>query len=1070
MPTGREELAHALLLHVAAGTLDAQEVVPAVRALVGGAPGSAPTRLSLLTALRAEPAEGLGTVVDALLRRRFRDAEAAHALKAAARPLPPELAAELADLPLDVPVGWRTAAPGGTRAAEAYELLQHRLFLAGADASARLREAVDGALRTAAARLGEPPSPASWSDPRRLVAAAREEVGAADAPLAAALERRAAELEGEAAAALARAAAALATPAALAPDVPEAALVSKLPSSFRSAADDGSRRALLDVALGWPAAAMVPALLAITTESWAQEHAMLVLTLRFGRGRGGDWRTWSTWLRTQETALVRARPVPPASSTAVERLLVWEHSRGGGGETVGLLEAWARRRPAAVRPRAIVDRWGSLLSTAEANAILGTSAPGPAGALPPPLPGTVPAPASPPPAAPRAAYPPARPPAETPAWQRHVQGFFAENWYMVAGVLMVVVGSSLLAYFTWDRNWLLRYTIVPGLLGAFTATLAVTASWLEKTDPPLRGYRRHLARGGHRPAARQLHGGGAAGARPAGDAQAHRGPGHDRALPAPVRAGAGPLVAGGASAPGLPGPGPAGPRRASSCSSPSRACCWPVPPAVQLSLLPAGFYAGFLIAAWTVRRFTRDVMDREMALERRVPWFVGAVARDHVPGGVHVGARLAALPAAAGDLRAARDPRRVASCCTWSGASSRWPPRARTPAESFLGFALVRAGLLMGAGHPYVRVLCLRPGRLGVALPGRRRRPARCTTGSARPCSCWPAQPSASFRRSRGRGFRRSAWPWPWRWKWRRWPLPGAARCSARCAGSCTWPSCSITAAVAVLAQWHYRSWPPATAAVAGRDRGPASRSARRQDQSLRWLHTAMALLALALPYLGFVDMDGRRLQGNTMVFGLALLSWGWMAVVTARARDPLPSRARSTVLWLYGSPGRRGHGAARDRRARPRRGAAVDGPLLEYGGPFLMAAALAVATYMSRSIVPAAWPPSMVVVLLPALKARLRIAFPGLGWGAGYGSAWPLSSCCCRLPPARARLPARPRRGRPASSDRALPAAPHRRTRLFTGPLVACVAVPGVKTDTWNGAHATRPGRCPETGDRARS
>src|SRR5207342_1588764 len=97
----------------------------------------------------------------------------------------------------------------------------------------------------------------------------------------------------------------------------------------------------------------------------------------------------------------------------------------------------------------------------------------------PPIPAAVPGRASPPPAAPGPSRPaPARPRPEPPAWQRHVQGFFAENWYMVAGVLMVVVGSSLLAYFTWDRNWLLRYTIVPVLLGAFTATLARTATWL----------------------------------------------------------------------------------------------------------------------------------------------------------------------------------------------------------------------------------------------------------------------------------------------------------------------------------------------------------------------------------------------------------------------------------------------------------------------------------------------------------------------------------------------------------------------------------------------------------------
>src|SRR4029450_6925742 len=107
-------------------------------------------------------------------------------------------------------------------------------------------------------------------------------------------------------------------------------------------------------------------------------------------------------------------------------------------------------------------------------ALLGTTAPAGASAVPPPLPpatpAAVPARGAPPPAGPR---PPVAPPARRRpgprAGQRHVQGFSAENWYMVAGVLMVVVGSSLLAYFTWDRNWLVRYTIVPHSHRAFPA-------------------------------------------------------------------------------------------------------------------------------------------------------------------------------------------------------------------------------------------------------------------------------------------------------------------------------------------------------------------------------------------------------------------------------------------------------------------------------------------------------------------------------------------------------------------------------------------------------------------------
>jgi hypothetical protein len=534
MPTGREELAQALLLHVAAGTLDAQEAAPAVRALVGGASPSTATRLSLLQALRAQPPDGLGPAIDALVRRRFGDVEAAHALKAAGQPLTPELAAELADLPLDVPLGWRTGGPGGTRWAEAYELLQQRLFLAGAEAPPRLREE-----ESPPPSAGPPPAwprrprPPFWSEPRRLLAAAaRSGHGRCGGRVRARGALRGAGPRGRAPPWPARTRCWPPCPAPIPEDVPEEALLSRLPASFRRA-DAAHQRVLLDVALAWPTAALVPALLAIATEPWAQERAFLVLTLRFGPVHGPDWRAWSAWLRAQEWRWRAPGPSPPPNRRRSSGLLVWELQDGGGGrEVVGFLEAWARRRPSPVRAHAIVERWRSLLSTAEANALLGTSTPTGASALPPPLPPPIPeaarSGASPPPARPSVSAP-ARPRPQPPAWQRHVQGFFAENWYMVAGVLMVVVGSSLLAYFTWDRNWLLRYTIVPVLLAGFTATLAVTASWLEKTDRHLAGTGATLRGAADRAAARQLHGGGAPRPRPAGHAQARRRPRDDLA-------------------------------------------------------------------------------------------------------------------------------------------------------------------------------------------------------------------------------------------------------------------------------------------------------------------------------------------------------------------------------------------------------------------------------------------------------------------------------------------------------------------------------------------------------------
>ena len=1052
MPTGREELAHALLLHVAAGTLDVQEAAPALRALVGGASGSASSRLSLLEALRAEPPDGLAPVIAALQRLRSRDAEAAHALKAASQPLTPELAAELADLPLDVPLGWRTGAPAGARWADAYELLQHHLFLDGA-ATPRLREAIAAALRGATARLAEAPAPAFWSEPRRLLAAAREEVGTADAAVVSALEARSAELDRAAGAALARADEVLAAlPAPIPEDVPEEALLSRLPASFRRA-DAVHQRVLLDVALAWPTAALVPALLAIATEPWAQERAFLVLTLRFGPVHGPDWRAWSAWLRAQEVALARARPAAPAQSTAVERMMVWELQRTDSPhEVVSALESWARRRRPSVRPQVIVDRWQSVLTTAEANAVLGTSVPAATGGVPPPPPR---------PSAPTVSVrAPPRPPPEPPAWQRHLQGFFAENWYMVAGVLMVVVGSSLLAYFTWDRNWLLRYTIVPVLLGAFTATLARTASWLEKKDKHFAGTGATL-RGA---AIALLPANFMAVALLAHDPQVTRklvavpamtllylllfGP----ALVRWTRAVHPRLGSLGLTLLALDG---------LVLLEPLTRVLLPIPPAVQLALLPAGFYGGFLLAGAAVVRFTREVMDREMALERRVPWFVGAalvITYLEVFTWVHGSLRILPRPATyaplvilAGGLVLHVERRFLALAAQASHA-----------AESFLGFALVMAGLLMGAAHPQVRVLCFAlAGVVWLYQAVAREQPLHHWIGATLLVLAGAAVGLLP-------GF-----PRPW--------LPAlglglavavelvamrAPRGRTLLRDVCREMHLAvlfITAAVAVLAQWHYRSWPPATAAVLAFIAALFARRAH-QDQSLRWLHTAMALLALALPYLGFVDMEGRRLQGNTMGFGLGLLAWAWIALVRLRP-TPLRRGARSTVLWLYGALAltamalrvivERGHAAA----------PLWTGSFLEYGGPLLMAGALAVATYHSRSVVPAVMAAVMVVVLLPSLKATLLATFPRLGWGSGYGSAWIallLLLLAFRLREADFLRDL-------GEGDRFLGTEPFPLRRydhtLFTGPLVACVLFLVVKVDTWTVLSHLDQGLPPRTG-----
>jgi hypothetical protein len=47
---------------------------------------------------------------------------------------------------------------------------------------------------------------------------------------------------------------------------------------------------------------------------------------------------------------------------------------------------------------------------------------------------------------------------------------------------MVLVGSSLLAYYTWGKSPLLQYTLMPAMLGTFTMALSWMGGWIERKD------------------------------------------------------------------------------------------------------------------------------------------------------------------------------------------------------------------------------------------------------------------------------------------------------------------------------------------------------------------------------------------------------------------------------------------------------------------------------------------------------------------------------------------------------------------------------------------------------------
>jgi hypothetical protein len=61
----------------------------------------------------------------------------------------------------------------------------------------------------------------------------------------------------------------------------------------------------------------------------------------------------------------------------------------------------------------------------------------------------------------------------------------------------------------------------------------------------------------------------------------------------------------------------------------------------------------------------------------------------------------------------------------------------------------------------------------------------------------------------------------------------------------------------------------------------------------------------------------------------------------------------------------------------------------MDYAGPLLMAAALVVAGFHSRSLVPAGMAAVIMIILFPELKAKFEETFTTLGWGSGMGSSW---------------------------------------------------------------------------------
>jgi hypothetical protein len=382
-----------------------------------------------------------------------------------------------------------------------------------------------------------------------------------------------------------------------------------------------------------------------------------------------------------------------------------------------------------------------------------------------------------------------------------------------------------------------------------------------------------------------------------------------------------------------------------------------------LPIVGTGFYLGFAALAVAVVRFSR-MLTVELSKDKRVVWFFGAtlaVTFLQVFAWVH------------GYLKHLPHVYTYAPMVVLTGGLVLFVERRtlelrgqaeKHGAESFLGFAFIMTGVLMGIGHPYMRITAFSlAGVVWIASTLQRKHPLHAWIGLT-----LAVLGGASVGLLHG-------FPPPW--------LPSLgialalglgifgllARSSdllARAAGGMKAAVLIVTVLVTVLAQLRYGS-PPYIAAGHLAAVSALFGVLAWREQKIRWAQTGMTVLALALPYLAGFDFTQQVFHSTGLVTGLAVLSLLWIGATLA-IKSPILKGARSTVLWIYGALAL----ACMFARATIDDRASLDHPLIEIGGPTLMVAVLVWAGYFSRSWVPMLMAMLIGLILMRELRGNL--------------------------------------------------------------------------------------------------
>lgn len=770
--------------------------------------------------------------------------------------------------------------------------------------------------------------------------------------------------------------------------------------------DERGKQALLDEMCAVAELSRFDKLEELVKTPWQQIRASLIFSLRFGVPDQKNWGDWLDWSRPLKSDFLRKRDELISDYLqkwpTVYLLILNSKIDMLPQHQSELIKDMADKQAETIRVEEFIRRWGHILSKEELNLLregeekvkeIPDSKPAAAAfkdeskknRLEPesasrPIPIKTPQlPKE------KVVKVPVKPPEPT-IWDKHIFPFMSDNWAVLTGIMMTVIGGSTLAYLKWDHHWLWRYTIIPLMLGSLTTGLSGLAGWLEKrgrdletTGAILRGAAVALLPINFMTVALLSH-----------DSDISFG---SRSILVPIISLVYIIWAGW------------GLRKWCLAVSdkignvlgvtlllinclvmlgPIASALGNVDRESLNRIVGTGFYLGFFLVGGVVIYFTHKVLTKELIKEKRLLAFFGlTLSVSYIQVFIWVHGFLKVLPHVY-----TYAPMIILSGLLLFVVEKRFlefNEESKThSAESFLGFALVLLGVLMGFVEPVCRIFVLLLAGVVWLFQSLSRK---------HPLHYWI---SLTFLSMAGAAigmlefFPREMLP-----------LLGIGVSGAMSLGvlvsqrykneALQRATCGmqhalffLTAFVTVLCQWHFLTPPCFSACVLlVLVAGFFWRAFR--DNRLRWVHVAMMMLALTLPYLGCVDMMGKTLYGNKMVFGLAVISILWL-LLSNFVKHPLIRNARSTVLVSYGAIAV----AAMILRVLFERDLPSDilNKTIDYSGPLMITVCLLFATYFTRSLIPAVFAYIVVIILFPELKAGFKETFEMIGWGSGLGSA----------------------------------------------------------------------------------